>query len=475
MIFRFIVVCVVSLALPGSAMAAPFSFTGPASVSETAGKATYTVSCGDQPNPLSTPILPLDPIPNTGVLTVAVADGPAPAATSADYGALSTTSFTCPPSGASTVDVPITNDVLDELSEKFTVTISGALIPEGAVSQSVTTTITDDDPIASITPLVRVAEGDAGTAAVDLTVTLATAAAQATTIAYSTENASAVAGADYTAASGNLVIPVGATTGTISVPIIGDTTPEKVEAFYLNLSTTDNGSLHATQKQAAVAIFDNDKAPLPTVALTQQAVTVDEGNGGTGNILFEVTLSSPATERTEVKWKTGNWTANKADYDSASGKLVFQVGQRTKTISVDVKGDKRDEPDEAFTIVLESPVAAVLGRKGAFGIITDDDGPQVGIGKPARRGKSLVTKLTCPATATRCRGTLRVTAGKLRIGKVQFDLLKGTSEKVRVRMSRKARRKLGRRALSAKLVATAADASGAKAVSIRKARLKRRR
>jgi len=116
-------------------------------------------------------------------------------------------------------------------------------------------------------------------------VTLASAPVQATTIGFSTQDFSAVAGSDYTSTSGNLVIPVGQTSGTISIPIVGDTTAEKVEAFYVNLTSTDNGSLNPTKKQAAIGIFDNDKSPFPTVSLPKR-VSVAEGDRGASNILF---------------------------------------------------------------------------------------------------------------------------------------------------------------------------------------------
>ena len=264
---RLILACGILLALPAPAMAVDFAFTGPGSISEAAGTATYTVTCGDATNPI--PGAP--PFPNVGVLTVAAADGPAPNATSgSDYGAPSAAAFTCPPAGASTITVPITNDTVDETDEKFTVTITGVLTSLGVppvtnVSTSVTTTITDDDPIASIAPLAFIQEGNSGTSAATLVVTLASAAAQATTIGFSTDDFTATKGSDYTETSGNLVIAVGQTTGTISIPIIGDTAAEGHEAFYVNLTSTNNGTLNATKKQGVVGIFNDDAAPLPSV------------------------------------------------------------------------------------------------------------------------------------------------------------------------------------------------------------------
>jgi hypothetical protein len=429
------------------------TFTGPASVSESAGTATYTVTCG-----------PTDVLPGF----FSVSPGPAPAATAGDdYEPPPLTPFGCvllgPPE--TTLQVPIVDDTIDETNESFTV--SATTLP------AVQTTIVDDDPVASIEPVVLLAEGDSGTSTANIAVTLASAAVQPTTIGYATDDFSAVSGSDYTATSGQLVIPTGQTTGTISIPIVGDTTPEKTEAFYVNLTTTNNGSLNPTKKQAAVGIFDNDKAPLPTVSVPK-SVSVEEGNHGTGNILFDVKLSSVATEKATVKWHTQDWTANKSDYDSANGKVVFKPGQKAKTISVDVKGDKRNEPDEAFIVALQDPVAATLGaRKASAGIIEDDDGPKMKIGKPRLSGERLIAKVGCPRSADECKGKLVGRSGGLKLGRKRFDIDGGEAKKLKLNLSDEAQDALSERRRRAKLKATASDSTGDKRVTTRKARLPR--
>ncbi len=453
-------------------MAAAPSLSGPGSVSEAAGKATYTVSCGETTIPLLG-----GTVANTGALTVSVG----PDATDPDRGEPNPALVTCAPGMTgtiATVDVPITNDALDEGAEQFTVSVSGILTGltpgDVAVSLSKATTITDDDPLARIGQAAFIVEPDSGTQAVELTVTLASAAAQKTTIAFETEDLSATAGPDYTATSGDLVFQPGELSKTITVPVVGDTTPETAEAFWVNLLSTDNGSLSATASQGAIGIFDNDEAPLPAVSLPR-SVSVAEGNSGTGNILFDVTLSSAATERTEVAWRTTQWTATAADFEPASGKVVFQVGQRSKTISVDVKGDRRDELDEGFFVSLENPVAATLGTKDSIGIVEDDDGPKVRIGKPAVRGKRLVTKVSCPERTTGCQGTLTGKVGKRALRTAQFDLEKGEVAKLKLKLSRAIRTALTKKARRAKLTAAATDPSGDTLTTTRKARLKRRR
>jgi hypothetical protein len=463
-IFKLIVACAISLALPASASAFTVTADAPSVAEGNAGTtdAKFTLACE---------------LLDVGLPTVAPQPGTPPAATAgSDFEPDAVASPALLPCAlvplSQTVTVKVIGDTLDEPNEnvKLEVTL-------GATTKSAQVTITDDDvPTASIVDVVRVAEGDSGTAATQLMVSLSQIPVADATIDYATENASAVSGADYSATSGQLVIPAGQTTGTIAVPIVGDTTPEQVEAFFVNLANPITTTLDPTKKQTTVVIFDNDLAPLPTVSLPK-SVSVEEGNSGTGNILFNVTLSSNATERTEVRWKTGDWTANNgADYKNGSGKVVFQAGQKSKTISVDVKGDRRDEPDEAFTVtLLENPVAATLGRKAAFGIIEDDDGPKMRIGKPKLRGKRLVTKLGCPDTASGCKGRLVGKAGKLKLGRKKFDLAKGAEKKLKLKLSRKARKALAKKRRRAKLTATAADTSGDTRVTTRKARLRRLR
>jgi hypothetical protein len=450
-------------------MAGAPSLSGPDSISETAGKASYVVSCGETDVPL------VGSVANTGALTVSVS----PDATAADRGEPNPAVVTCVPGTTgtvATVEVPITDDTLDEGAEQFSVSVNGVLTGVLApVSLSKTTTINDDDPLASIAELAFIVEPDSGTQAVELTVTLASAAAQTTTVPFDTDDLSATAGTDYTATAGELVFQPGETSKTVSVPVHGDTAPESAEAFFVNLLSTDNGSLSPTASQGSVGIFDNDKAPLPTVSLPG-SVSVEEGNGA-GNILFDVTLSSPATERTEVAWKTLEWTAlNGRDYERGSGKVVFQPGQKSKTVSVDIIGDRRDEPDEAFAVSLENPVAATLGAtKSSFGVIEDDDGPKVGIGKPRVRGKRLVTKVSCPESTTGCQGALTGKVGRRALRTARFDLEPGEGAKLRLKLSRAIRTALEEKARRAKLTATAADPSGDTLATTRRARLKRQR
>ena len=145
----------------------------------------------------------------------------------------------------STITVPILNDAVYEGPETFTVNLSsptnavvsdasglGTIKDDGTGSGG-----TDDDrPSLAINDVV-VNEG-AGTAT--FTVTLTGATTQSTTVAFATQDGTALAGSDYTAVSGTLTFAPGETTKTITVPILNDAVYEGPETFTVNLSSPTN-------------------------------------------------------------------------------------------------------------------------------------------------------------------------------------------------------------------------------------------
>ena len=104
-------------------------------------------------------------------------------------------------------------------------------------------------------------------------------------------------------------------------------------------------------------------------------VSVQEGNSGTTNAVFTVTLSSPLTTSATVKYATVNGTATAgSDFTATNGTLTFSAGQTSKTITVAVNGDTLAEPSETFTVQLSSPTNAVLDNAAGIGTIVSDDG-----------------------------------------------------------------------------------------------------
>jgi hypothetical protein len=63
------------------------------------------------------------------------------------------------------------------------------------------------------------------------------------TVKYATANGTALAGSDYTAASGTLTFAPGQTSQTVTVNVMGNTTVEPNETFAVNLSAASGATL----------------------------------------------------------------------------------------------------------------------------------------------------------------------------------------------------------------------------------------
>lgn len=88
-----------------------------------------------------------------------------------------------------------------------------------------------------------VIEGNAGTTNLVFTVTSSIPASSAIAVSYTTADGTALAGQDYTGTSGTLNIAIGASSGTISVAVLGDTVVEADETFTLVLTVPANATI----------------------------------------------------------------------------------------------------------------------------------------------------------------------------------------------------------------------------------------
>ena len=119
-------------------------------------------------------------------------------------------------------------------------------------------------------------EGDVGTTTVDIEVRLDRPAVSAVKLNYATTNDDAIAGSDYVAANGVLIIPAGSSSATIQVKIIGDLVNESNERFWLNFSNPVNVAL-PDDPRSRIMIIDNDKGKvINTIANNKQAPAREE-------------------------------------------------------------------------------------------------------------------------------------------------------------------------------------------------------
>ena len=121
-----------------------------------------------------------------------------------------------------------------------------------------------------------------------------------------------------------------------------------------------------------VAWTSGARAQIPTIHVSSPTVT--EGNTGTSNCVFVVTLSAPDASTITVDYSTADNTASAGtDYSSASGTLSFPPGTTELPVSVQVNGDIVSEKNESFFLILSNPVNAALAGSLALGSIIEDD------------------------------------------------------------------------------------------------------
>ena len=135
-----------------------------------------------------------------------------------------------------------------------------------------------------------------------------------------------------------------------------------------NIVAKDAGTVSKWQNLIATA----QAGTMPTVSVAN--ATVAEGNSGTTDAAFAVTLSKASTKAITVGYSTANGTATAGqDYTAASGTLTFAPGVTSQQFVVKVLGDTVVEPTETFAVKLANPSGASLGTATATGTVTNDD------------------------------------------------------------------------------------------------------
>lgn len=294
-----------------------------------------------------------------------------------DYVAVTNGTVTIPAGSMSgTAAVTINGDTTLESNESFSVTLSNPVNATLGTPFSVTGMIINDDSIPTLSVAnVSQAEGSTGGyTQMIFTATLSNPSSAEANVTYATANGTAdsgYVGADFTSQGGTLTFAAGETTKTISIPIFGDTNVEPDQNFTINF-TTPNG-LSITTASATGTIL-NDDADVPNITIADQSI--NEGNSGTTNMTFTVTVTNMKATNVTVNYTTSDGTALAgSDYNTTSGTVTFTPsGSTTQTITVPIIGDTIVELTEQFYVILSNPTgSAVISDNNATGTITDND------------------------------------------------------------------------------------------------------
>ncbi|MDZ7953731.1 Calx-beta domain-containing protein [Nostoc sp. DedQUE09] len=305
-------------------------------------------------------------------------DGTAQVGDSDYNSALGTITFN-PGETSKTLSIGVLGDNKFETDETFSVNLLGATNAAIADSLGVATISNDDNqPTISISD-VSVSEGNIGTTTnANFTITLSNPSYQQVTVNYNTSDGTAqVSDSDYNSDSGTIIFAPGETSKTLSIGVIGDNQSEANETFSVNLSGETNATI--ADSLGIATIIDDDN--LTTVSISD--VSIAEGNTGTTtNANFIVTLSAASLQQVTVNYNMSDGTAkvSDSDYNPASGTIVFNPGETTKTLAIGVIGDNKAETNETFSVNLFGATnTTITDSLGVATIINDDQPPAISI------------------------------------------------------------------------------------------------
>ena len=315
--------------------------------------------------------------PNSGAVSVdwATQDGSALAA-SGDYKAANGTLTIPAGSLAKKITIRENPDTVAEGDETFSVVLSNP-IGDAIVKGTGIATIINDDPGSAALRVgvsdVTMTEGASGQRIATFEVTLSAASPSGVSVDYTTQNATAVAPADYVTNSGTLNFGLNAHKKSVSVRVVGDGSIEPDEAFSVVLSnpiglTIERGSGTGT-------ITNDDEATLVSVS----NFTIPEGDYGDRVLSAPVTLSQTSPLPVTVAWTLAHGTTDSSDVSLTSGKLVIPAGSTTGSVSFHQYADGTVEPDETFTITLASAHNALISHATTTATITNDDPVVAGV------------------------------------------------------------------------------------------------
>ena len=178
--------------------------------------------------------------------------------------------------------------------------------------------------------------------------------------------------------------PAGTYFVTLAAAQYTGTTPSVDGGFLIDSSRTFPTFLYV----GADGSLRQSSGRTPSISIASQSIT--EGNAGSKNMVFTLTLSEATPYVASVQVDTNDQTALAGlDYVGVHKIVTFAPGSTTATITVSILGNSIFQPDRAFEVDLSNPGNATVApnyadptgtlqtyaQASSWGVIKDDDAP----------------------------------------------------------------------------------------------------
>ncbi|MFK7802368.1 MAG: beta strand repeat-containing protein [Anaerolineae bacterium] len=281
------------------------------------------------------------------------------------------------------LEVAVSGDDTTEADETFAVTLSNMTGGYALATDTVTSTIENDDRSISISVDSAIKdEGDSGDTPFTFLISRTGLATGSVTADYAVilNNATADDFSGGVVPTGTVMLADGQMTTTLTININGDNSVEPNESFDVELSNPTGATLQ-TNRVSGVIQNDDSGYAISTVTTSQA-----EGDSGLTTFAFTVKRNGLAASNSSISYAVSGTGTNPADANDFgsffdSGVLPFQAGQVDQeiTISVGVEGDTQPEADETFIVTLSNPTGGeeISVATAVATILNDDDGIRI--------------------------------------------------------------------------------------------------
>ncbi len=185
-------------------------------------------------------------------------------------------------------------------------------------------------------------------------------------------------------ADGEIVVPVGETSASLSFNLIDNAVPENPKTIVVSLEAPEGAEL-GTVTEHTITIKDDDD--IPSVQWLHESQSVSES---APTVAVVAVLSFASGQDVTIPYVvTGTADIDGADHNLVSGEFTIVAGQTTGALIFSPVDDEIPESDETVVVTIGTPANAKAGSKTVHTvtIVDDDVSPEAGWTVPGKSVK----------------------------------------------------------------------------------------